>query len=174
MEIATLGAGCFWCVEAVYQDIMGVESVMSGYSGGNVENPIYQQVSSGRTGHAEVCQITFDPNVISFEEILDIFFETHDPTTLNRQGNDVGSQYRSVIFYHDYVQKKIAEQVLKKYDESGKWQNPIVTEITPFEKFYRAEEYHQNYFKNNPSQGYCRIIISPKVEKVRKTFKLKI
>jgi len=174
MEVTTLGAGCFWCVEAVYQDIMGVESVVSGYSGGNVENPIYQQVSTGRTGHAEVCQITFDPDVISFEEILEIFFETHDPTTLNRQGNDVGSQYRSVIFYHDYEQKKIAERVLKKYDESGKWKNPIVTEITEFKKFYRAEDYHQNYFKSNPNQSYCRIIISPKIEKVRKTFKLKL
>ncbi len=139
-----------------------------------MENPIYQAVTTGRTGHAEVCQIKFDPDIISFEEILEIFFETHDPTTLNRQGNDVGTQYRSVIFYHDLEQKEIAERVLKKYDESGKWKNPIVTEITEFEKFYRAEEYHQNYFKNNPNQGYCRIVINPKVEKVRKTFKLKL
>ncbi|MFW9919764.1 MAG: peptide-methionine (S)-S-oxide reductase MsrA [Candidatus Thorarchaeota archaeon] len=174
MEIATLGAGCFWCVEAVYQDILGVDSVVSGYAGGHVENPVYQAVTTGRTGHAEVCQIKFNPDIISFEEMLEIFFETHDPTTLNRQGNDVGTQYRSVIFYHDLKQKEVAERVLKKYDASGKWKNPIVTEITPFEKFYRAEEYHQNYFKSNPNQGYCRMIISPKVEKVRKTFKLKL
>lgn len=174
MEIATLGAGCFWCVEAVYQDILGVDSVVSGYAGGHVENPVYQAVTTGRTGHAEVCQIKFNPDIISFEEMLEIFFETHDPTTLNRQGNDVGTQYRSVIFYHDLKQKEVAERVLKKYDASGKWKNPIVTEITPFEKFYRAEEYHQNYFKSNPNQGYCRMIISPKVEKVRKIFKLKL
>ena len=174
MEIITLGAGCFWCVEAVFQDIMGVESVVSGYSGGHLEDPSYRDVTTGRTGHAEVCQITFDPDVISLEEILEIYFESHDPTTLNRQGNDVGTQYRSVIFYHNEEQKEVAEQVLKKYDESGKWKNPIVTELAKFEKFYRAEDYHQNYFKNNPNQGYCRIIISPKVEKVRKTFKLKL
>lgn len=174
MEVTTLGAGCFWCVEAVYQDILGVESVVSGYSGGHIDNPTYKQVSTGRTGHAEVCQIEFDLQIISFEEILEIFFETHDPTTLNRQGNDVGTQYRSVIFYHTEEQREIANQVLKRYNESGKWRNPIVTEITEFERFYKAEDYHQNYFKSNPNQGYCRVIINPKVEKVRKSFKLKM
>ncbi|MFX0108534.1 MAG: peptide-methionine (S)-S-oxide reductase MsrA [Candidatus Hodarchaeota archaeon] len=174
MEITTLGAGCFWCVEAVFQQIRGVMTVVSGYSGGHVDNPTYQQVSRGMTGHAEVCQIKFDPKQISFEEILEIFFETHDPTTLNRQGNDVGSQYRSVIFYHDERQKEVAEAMKSKYDQSGKWKNPIVTEIVPFMKFYEAEDYHQNYYRRNPNQSYCRFVISPKLDKVEHVFKLKL
>jgi peptide-methionine (S)-S-oxide reductase len=174
MEITTLGAGCFWCVEAVYQDIRGVISVVSGYSGGHVENPTYEQVSSGRTGHAEVCQIEFDPEQIRYDEILEVFFETHDPTSLNRQGNDVGSQYRSVIFYHNDKQRETAEAVKAKYEQSGQWKRPIVTEIVPFEKFYKAEEYHQNYYKNNPHAGYCQVVIRPKLDKFRKAFKLKL
>lgn len=174
MEITTLGAGCFWCVEAVYQDIRGVVSVVSGYSGGHVENPTYEQVSGGRTGHAEVCQIEFDPEQISYAEILEVFFETHDPTSLNRQGNDIGTQYRSVIFYHDDKQKETAEAVKAKYEKSGRWKKPIVTEIVAFEKFYRAEDYHQNYYKSNPHAGYCQVVIRPKLDKFRKTFKLKL
>jgi peptide-methionine (S)-S-oxide reductase len=174
MEIATFGSGCFWCTEAVFQQLKGVSSVVSGYSGGHVENPIYEQVTTGRTGHAEVCQIQFNPEEISFEELLEVFFNTHDPTTLNRQGNDVGTQYRSVIFYHDDKQKEIAERVKAKLDSSGTWKNPIVTEIVQFEKFYPAEDYHQNYFRNNPNQGYCRVVIAPKLDKFEKVFKLKI
>ncbi len=174
MEITTLGAGCFWCVEAVYQDIRGVVSVVSGYSGGHVENPTYEQVSGGRTGHAEVCQIEFDPEQISYAEILEVFFETHDPTSLNCQGNDIGTQYRSVIFYHDDKQKETAEAVKAKYEKSGRWKKPIVTEIVAFEKFYRAEDYHQNYYKSNPHAGYCQVVIRPKLDKFRKTFKLKL
>ncbi|MFW9794098.1 MAG: peptide-methionine (S)-S-oxide reductase MsrA, partial [Candidatus Thorarchaeota archaeon] len=146
MEITTLGSGCFWCTEAVFQQLKGVETVISGYSGGHVENPSYEQVVTGRTGHAEVCQIQFDPEQISYDEILEVFFSTHDPTTLNRQGNDVGTQYRSVIFYHSEEQKNTAERVKKELDESGTSKNPIVTEIVPFEKFYQAEDYHQNYY----------------------------
>lgn len=174
MEITTLGAGCFWCVEAVYQDIRGVVSVVSGYSGGHVDNPTYEQVSSGRTGHAEVCQVEFDPEQISYAEILEVFFETHDPTSLNRQGNDIGTQYRSVIFYHDDKQKETAEAVKAKYEQSGRWKKSIVTEIVPFEKFYKAEDYHQNYYKSNPHAGYCQVVIRPKLDKFRKTFKLKL
>ncbi len=174
MEITTLGSGCFWCTEAVFQQLKGVESVVSGYSGGHVENPSYEQVVTGRTGHAEVCQIQFDPEQISYEDILEVFFGTHDPTTLNRQGNDIGTQYRSVIFYHSEEQRKTAEQAKKDIDESGTWKNPIVTEIVPYEKFYPAEDYHQNYYKNNPTQGYCRMVIAPKLNKFEKVFKLKI
>lgn len=174
MEYTTLGSGCFWCTEAVFQQLNGVETVVSGYSGGHVENPSYEQVTTGRTGHAEVCQIQFDPERISYEDILEVFFGTHDPTTLNRQGNDIGTQYRSVIFYHSEEQRKTAEQAKKDLDESGTWKNPIVTEIVPYEKFYPAEDYHQNYYKNNPTQGYCRMVIAPKLNKFEKVFKLKI
>jgi len=174
MEYTTLGSGCFWCTEAVFQQLNGVETVVSGYSGGHVENPSYEQVTTGRTGHAEVCQIQFDPERISYEDILEVFFGTHDPTTLNRQGNDIGTQYRSVIFYHSEEQRKTAEQAKKDLDESGTWKNPIVTEIVQYEKFYPAEDYHQNYYKNNPTQGYCRMVIAPKLNKFEKVFKLKI
>jgi peptide-methionine (S)-S-oxide reductase len=174
MELATFGAGCFWCVEAVYQQLKGVSSVVSGYSGGHVENPTYEQVTSGKTGHAEVAQIEFDPETISYEELLEVFFETHDPTTLNRQGNDVGAQYRSIIFYHDETQREVAERVRSSYDASGTWKRPIVTEIVPFTDFYVAEDYHQNYYRNNPNQGYCRYVIRPKLEKLEQTFKLKL
>lgn len=174
MELVTFGSGCFWCTEAVFQQLKGVETVVSGYSGGHVENPSYEQVTTGRTGHAEVCQIQFDPGQISFEDILEVFFSTHDPTTLNRQGNDVGTQYRSAIFYHSEEQKETAERVKAELDKSGTWKNPIVTEVVPFEKFYSAEDYHQNYFRNNPNQGYCRMVIAPKLDKFEKVFKLKI
>jgi len=174
METTTLGSGCFWCTEAVFQQLKGVETVVSGYSGGHVENPSYKLVTTGRTGHAEVCQIQFDPEHISFEELLEVFFNTHDPTTLNRQGNDVGTQYRSVIFYHNEEQRKIAERVKKEMNDDGTWKDPIVTEIVPFEKFYRAEDYHQNYYRNNPTEGYCRVVIAPKLKKFEKVFKLKL
>ncbi len=174
METATLGGGCFWCVEAIYQDVIGVDKVVSGYAGGAVENPTYQQVCSGTTGHAEVVQIVFDPTVISFEEILFIFWCTHDPTTLNRQGNDVGTQYRSVIFYHDEQQKSIAERSMAETDASDLWPDPIVTEIAPLPIFYEGEEYHQNYFVENPYQPYCIFVINPKVQKFRKSFRDKL
>jgi len=174
MEISTLATGCFWCTEALFQQLNGVKSVVSGYSGGHVENPSYEEVITGQTGHAEVCKIEYDPEQISFEELLKVFFNTHDPTTLNRQGNDVGPQYRSAIFYHTEGQREIAERVKSELDAGGTWKNPIVTEITPFEKFYPAEDYHQNYFRNNPNQGYCRYIIAPKLQKFEKVFKLKL
>ena len=174
METATLGGGCFWCVEAIYQDVIGVDKVVSGYAGGAVENPTYQEVCSGTTGHAEVVQIAFDPTVISFEEILFIFWRTHDPTTLNRQGNDVGTQYRSVIFYHDEQQKSIAEQSMAETEASDLWPDPIVTEIAPLPIFYEGEEYHQNYFVENPYQPYCIFVINPKVQKFRKSFRDKL
>jgi peptide-methionine (S)-S-oxide reductase len=158
----------------VFQQLKGVTSVVSGYSGGQVENPSYELVITGRTGHAEVCQIQFDPEQISYEEMLEVFFNTHDPTTLNRQGNDVGTQYRSAIFYHSEKQKEIAERVKTELDKSGTWKNPIVTEIVSFEKFYPAENYHQNYFRNNPNQSYCRYVIAPKLDKFEKVFKLKL
>ena len=170
-EVATLGAGCFWCVEAIYEGLKGVESVVSGYSGGSVKNPGYREISSGLTGHAEVCQITFNPNVISFSEILEVFWEVHDPTTLNRQGADIGTQYRSVIFYHSDEQRKIAEESKRKTDESGDYKDSIVTEIAAFNGFYIAEDYHQNYYFNNPNQPYCSVVISPKVKKFRKKYK---
>jgi peptide-methionine (S)-S-oxide reductase len=170
IETATLGGGCFWCVEAVFQDVKGVQQVVSGYAGGTVENPTYQQVCSGTTGHAEVAQITFDPEIISFADLLYIFWRTHDPTTLNRQGADVGPQYRSVIFYHNDEQKAIAEKSKQETDVSGLWPNPIVTEIAPLGHFYKAEGYHQNYYRSNPHQPYCLMVIDPKVKKFKKEF----
>jgi len=170
LETATLGAGCFWCVEAVFDDLKGVEDVVSGYSGGHTENPTYREVCSETTGHAEVTQIKFDPNVISFKEILQVFFSVHDPTTLNRQGNDVGTSYRSAIFYHDENQKRIAEEVIKEVTEEGVYDDPIVTEVTALDKFYPAEDYHQEYFANNPNQPYCAAVVAPKVAKFRKKF----
>lgn len=169
-EVATLGGGCFWCLDAVFSDLKGVESAVSGYSGGAVDHPTYREVCSGTTGHAEVSQITFDPGVITFRELLEVFFTIHDPTTLNRQGADEGPQYRSVIFYHTPAQKRIAEQVIKELNAKGIWDRPIVTEVTPFKQFYRAEDDHQDYYKNNPGQGYCRVVIAPKVAKARKQF----
>ena len=171
LETATFGAGCFWCVEAVFQDLRGVDRVVSGYAGGTVENPTYEQVCTKTTGHAEVVQIHFQPEIISFEDLLYVFWHTHDPTTLNQQGGDVGPQYRSVIFYHDEVQKAIAEKSKQETDVSGLWPQPIVTEITSFSNFYEAEEYHQDYFRQNPHQPYCLFVINPKVQKFRKAFK---
>lgn len=170
LETVTLGAGCFWCVEAIFQQLEGVESVASGYSGGAVENPTYKDVCTGTTGHAEVCQVTFRPDVLTFEQLLEVFWRTHDPTTLNQQGADVGTQYRSAIFYHNEKQKAVAEEYKKKLDESGAFSGPIVTEITPYKNFYKAEDYHQNYFRDNPNQGYCRAVIAPKVKKFEKVF----
>ncbi len=167
-EIVTLGGGCFWCMEAVFNEIKGVVKVESGYSGGNLESPSYEQVSSGTTGHAEVVQITFDPDIISFKEILDIFFATHDPTTSNRQGNDVGTQYRSIILYHNDEQKSIAGQVIQELNSEKTYSAPIVTQVEPFKAFYAAEEYHRDYFKSHPEQPYCRIVIAPKINKLQK------
>ncbi len=169
-ETVTLGGGCFWCLEAVYQQLKGVQQVVSGYAGGEIAHPTYEQVCSGTTGHAEVVQIIFDPEVISFENILEIFWHIHDPTTLNRQGNDIGTQYRSVIFYHDEQQESIARQSKEKTEKSGLWSSPIVTEIVPFIKFYPAESYHQDYYRNHPEQLYCTVMISPKLEKLRTKF----
>ena len=168
-EVATLGGGCFWCLEAVFEETRGVIDVVSGYTGGELKNPSYDQVSSGTTGHAEVVQITFDPAIISYEALLKIFWLIHDPTTLNRQGNDVGSQYRSANFYHDAKQKETAEASLKEF--SSKFTKPIVTEIKPLEVFYKAEAYHQGYFKKNPNQGYCMFVVSPKVEHFKHEYK---
>ncbi len=173
-ETATFGGGCFWCVEAVYQELEGVISVTSGFAGGQRENPSYEQVCSGATGHAEVVQIVYDPSKISFDELLEVFWTVHDPTTMNRQGADVGTQYRSVIFYHNEEQKKLAEKYKKELDASGAWDKPVVTEIAPFIKFYSAEKYHQEYFKNNANQPYCSMVIQPKVDKFRKVFKDKL
>jgi len=170
LETATLAAGCFWCVEAVFDDLRGVESVESGYSGGHTINPTYQQVCSETTGHAEVIQLKFDLNVISFKEILQVFFAVHDPTTLNRQGNDVGSSYRSSIFYHSDEQRRIAEKVVEEVEAEAVYDSPIVTEIKPFDKFYVAENYHQEYFANNPNQPYCAAVVAPKVAKFRQKF----
>jgi peptide-methionine (S)-S-oxide reductase len=169
-EVATLGGGCFWCVEATFEQLRGVERVVSGYSGGQVHNPTYQQICTGTTGHAEVIQVHFDPEEISFGDILRVFFTVHDPTTLNRQGNDVGPQYRSAIFYHSPDQKQQAEQVIREMQEQGVWARRIVTEVTPFERFYPAEDYHQEYYRNNPNQPYCAVVISPKVAKFRKAY----
>lgn len=174
MEVATLAGGCFWCLEAVYDDLRGVIAVESGYAGGDVPNPTYRQVCSGTTGHAEVVQVTFDPAVVSFREILEIFFVIHDPTTLNRQGADVGTQYRSAIFYHSPEQKEIAEQVIAELNAEQLWDAPIVTEVTPLDKFYVAEDYHQEYFAQNPSQPYCRAVVAPKVAKFRQKFLSKL
>ena len=170
LETATLAAGCFWCVEAIFDDLVGVEDVVSGYSGGFVENPTYQQVCSETTGHAEVVQIRFDPEQLSFKELLQVYFTVHDPTTLNRQGNDVGTSYRSAIFYHSETQKQVAEQVIAEINAEGIYDKPIVTEVTAFERFYPAEDYHQEYFANNPNQPYCAAVVAPKVAKFRKTF----
>lgn len=170
METATLAAGCFWCVEVFFDDLQGVADVVSGYSGGHTENPTYKEVCSETTGHAEVVQINFDPNVISYADILRVFFSVHDPTTLNRQGNDIGTLYRSAIFYHSEEQKKTAEEIIKEVNEAGIYDNPIVTEITRFTKFYPAEDYHQEYFANNPNQPYCVAVVVPKVAKFRKNF----
>jgi peptide-methionine (S)-S-oxide reductase len=169
LEVATLGGGCFWCTEAIFSELLGVSSVLPGYSGGTVANPSYEDVCTGTTGHAEVSQITFDMYEISFKDLLNVFFSTHDPTTLNRQGNDVGTQYRSVIFYHDDQQKETALQVIKELN-SKLWKGKIVTEVAPFRAFYPAEEYHRNYFQRHPGEGYCQIIIEPKVAKFRKHF----
>jgi peptide-methionine (S)-S-oxide reductase len=173
-EVATLGGGCFWCLEAVYDQLKGVEDVVSGYTGGKIANPNYKEVCSGLTGHAEVVQITFDPAVVSFEEILQVFFTIHDPTTLNRQGADVGTQYRSAIFYHSPQQKEIAERVISTLSGEKLWDNPIVTEVVPLEKFYAAEDYHQEYFARNPTQGYCRAVVAPKVAKFRQYYFAKL
>ncbi|MBT3648142.1 MAG: peptide-methionine (S)-S-oxide reductase MsrA [Flavobacteriales bacterium] len=170
LDTATLGAGCFWCVEAVFQELKGVQSVQSGYAGGFVKNPSYKEVCNGTTGHAEVAQIVYDADVLKFEEILEVFWKTHDPTTLNRQGNDTGTQYRSSIFYHNDEQKEKAEFYLKQIDESGAYPDPIVTTIEELTEFYVAEDYHQDYFKNNSSQPYCTFVIQPKLEKFRKAF----
>ncbi len=169
-EIATLAGGCFWCLEAVFDQLKGVESVESGYSGGKQPDPTYSQVCSGNTGHAEVIQITFDPQQISFKQLLEVFFTIHNPTTLNRQGADVGTQYRSAIFYHTPAQKATAEDVIRELTAAHLWSNPVVTEVTPFTAFYEAEEYHQEYYVNNPNQGYCRVVIEPKVAKVLKQY----
>lgn len=170
LETATLAAGCFWCVEAVFDDLKGVEDVVSGYSGGHKENPTYQEVCSETTGHAEVVQIRFNPAEISFSDILHVFFAVHDPTTLNRQGNDIGSSYRSAVFYHSDEQKNVAEETIAKLNQEGIWDNPIVTEVTKFTNFYSAENYHQEYFANNPNQPYCAAVVAPKVLKFRKMF----
>ena len=167
-EVATLGGGCFWCLEAVYQELRGVEKVESGYSGGDVPNPTYRQVCSETTGHAEVVQVTFDPDEVSYRDILEVYFTIHDPTTLNRQGADVGTQYRSVIFYHTEGQKRTAEEVISEIEAEGIWNSSIVTEVVPFAEFYVAEDYHQDYFRNNGYQPYCQVIIAPKVAKFRK------
>jgi peptide-methionine (S)-S-oxide reductase len=170
VAVATFGAGCFWCVEAVYLSVKGVLKVESGYSGGAVKNPSYKEVCAGTTGHAEVCQITYDPRVVSFGQLLEVFFEVHDPTTLNRQGADVGTQYRSVVYYHNADQKSLTELAIKAANESGTWEDPIVTELTAFEKFYVAEDYHQDYYNQNGEQPYCRMVVRPKVDKFKKKF----
>ena len=169
-ETATFGGGCFWCTEAFFLDVQGVKSVVSGYMGGKTVNPTYKDVCTGMTGHAEVIQLSFDPKQVSYEDLLEIFWNTHDPTTLNRQGADEGTQYRSVVFFHTDEQKKIAEEYKKQLSTSGIFKNPIVTEITKASEFYKAENYHQNYFALNPNQGYCQLVIRPKVEKFKKQF----
>jgi peptide-methionine (S)-S-oxide reductase len=169
-ETATLGGGCFWCLEAVYDDLRGVESVVSGYVGGQVPDPTYEQVCSGTTGHAEVVQITYDPAEVTFRELLEVFFTIHDPTTLNRQGADVGTQYRSAIFYHDETQKRVAEETIRDVTAQELWSDPIVTEVAPLGHFYPAEGYHQEYFARNPRAGYCQVVIAPKVAKFRKQY----
>ncbi len=171
LDTATFGTGCFWCSEAIFERVKGVKTAVAGYSGGIVENPTYKEVCTGKTGHAEVVQITYDPNVVSYDKLLEIFWKTHDPTTLNRQGADVGTQYRSVIFYHNEAQKEKAEYYKKKLEDEKIWKDSIVTEISPFTHFYKAEDYHQEYYDNNPNQGYCAFVITPKVEKFEKIFK---
>jgi len=174
IEITTLGGGCFWCMEAAFNEIKGVVKVESGYSGGKIPWPTYEQVCTGTTVHAEVVQVTFNPSIISFKEILEIFFTMHDPTTLNRQGDDMGTQYRSVIFYHDEKQKETAEQIISELEAAKVWDNNVVTQIEPFEKFYSAEEYHKGYFGRHPEAGYCRVVISPKIAKLRKKYREKL
>ncbi len=169
-KIATFGSGCFWCSEAVFTRLKGVTNVTSGYSGGMIDNPSYEQVSSGHTGHAEVIRLEYDPTIIPYERLLDVFFATHDPTTMNRQGNDVGDQYRSAIFFHNAEQQKAAEETIDRLDAENTFGAPIVTQIVPFEKFYPAEDYHRDYYANNPDKPYCRIVIDPKVAKLRKKF----
>lgn len=173
-DVATVGGGCFWCLEAVYEQLQGVEKVESGYTGGTVANPTYRQVCNGDTGHAEVVQVTFDPKVITYREILEFFFAFHDPTTLNRQGADVGTQYRSAIFFHSPEQKQVAEDVIATLSKDNPWGRPIVTQVAPLETFYRAEDYHQGYFRNNPGQGYCQAVVAPKVSKLRKHYAAKL
>ncbi len=173
-ETATFAAGCFWCVEAVFESVAGVQTVVSGYTGGTIENPTYEQICTGSTGHAEACRITYDPKRISYRELLEIFWQTHDPTTLNRQGQDTGTQYRSAIFYHTDEQKRLAEAYMKELTAAKIWDKPIVTEIAALKKFYTAEAYHQDYYKNNSSQPYCRFVITPKLEKFRKIFQKKL
>lgn len=170
ISLATLGGGCFWCLEAIYTQLRGVSEVISGYAGGNTPNPSYDEVCTGRTGHAEVVQVYFDPAIISYADILRIFFSIHDPTTRNRQGADVGTQYRSVIFYHDAEQKATAARIMAEIDAAGIWPHPLVTELSPYEAFYPAEAYHQRYFESNPYQGYCQVVIAPKVTKFRRHF----
>lgn len=174
LETATLAAGCFWCVEAVFDDLEGVEDVVSGYSGGHKDNPTYQEVCSETTGHAEVVQVRFDPDVLSYADLLRVFFTVHDPTTLNRQGGDVGTSYRSAIFYHSEEQRQAAIEVIAEISDAGLYDNPIVTEVTPFEKFWPAEDYHQEYFANNPNQPYCAAVVAPKVAKFRQKFANKL
>jgi len=174
LEVATLAGGCFWCTEAVFQEIKGVVTVETGYSGGSIPNPTYEQVSTGTTGHAEAVQILFDPSIISFREILEIFFATHDPATLNRQGADFGHQYRSAVFYHNDKQRANAEEVIEELTSEKIYDLPIVTEVEPFEAFYKAEDYHKDYFKKHPEQPYCRVVISPKIAKLRKKFRDKL
>ncbi len=171
LQTATLGGGCFWCLEAVFQQLRGVQSVTSGYAGGSVDNPSYKQVCTGTTGHAEVVQVVFDPAVLSFADLLEVFFHVHDPTTLNRQGNDVGTQYRSAIFCHDDEQRHLAEEAIRTRDAAGLFDGPIITEVTMLDRFYPAEDSHHDYFRQNPQQGYCQFVIGPKVEKVRRTFR---
>jgi len=174
MATATFGSGCFWCTEAVFQRLKGVHAVVSGYSGGSVKNPTYRQVTTGTTGHAESIQVTYDPAVVSYEELLEIFWQTHDPTTQDRQGNDVGPQYRSVIFYHTDAQKRLAEEYKKKLDGSGAFDGSIVTQIVPFTEFFPAEDYHQNYYNENSQQPYCRVVIGPKLAKLKNVFQNKL
>ena len=173
-EMATFGGGCFWCVEAIFERVSGVQLVQSGYSGGHVANPNYKQIITGMTGHAEVVQISFNPEQISYIELLEIYFKTHDPTTLNKQGADVGTQYRSIVLYHHDEQRNQAEKVIEELGSAGIWNNPIVTQVEPFEEFYIAEDYHQEYFENNPNLGYCRVVIQPKVDKFEKVFREKL
>lgn len=169
-EVATLAGGCFWCLEAVYDQLKGVTDVVSGYTGGSIENPSYQQVCTGMTGHAEVVQVKYNPDIVTFQDLLNVFFTIHDPTTLNRQGADVGTQYRSAIFYHDDEQKQIAEETIARLETEDVWDDPIVTEVTELGTFYPAEDYHQEYYERNPTQGYCRVVIAPKVAKFRKKY----
>jgi peptide-methionine (S)-S-oxide reductase len=168
--VATLGGGCFWCLEAAFEQLLGVERVVSGYSGGHVNEPTYKQVCSGSTGHAEVVQLHYDPGQVSFRDLLEVFFTVHDPTTVDRQGNDVGPQYRSVVFYHSAEQRTEAQAVIRELDAQHIWSSPIVTEVTPFERFFPAEDYHQEYYRNNPNQPYCTVVVGPKVAKFRKRF----